>query len=141
MIVFLDTNILLDVLADREPFAPASRRLWELSELNRVVGTVSAISFNNIYYILRKAANDRTAREALKKMRAIFTTAEVDSKILQQAIDSDIRDFEDAVQYFSSLRSGADYVITRNPDDFPDPSPVPVVTPEIFLAGWDSRKV
>lgn len=134
MTVFVDTNILLDVLARREPFFPASRRIWELSELSRIDGLVSAISFNNTFYIIRKAADAETARESLRKIRSIFKPVGLDEKILNQALDSPLGDFEDAIQFFSALYAGASFLITRNPDDFPKDSPVAIVTAETFLA-------
>lgn len=133
MNLFLDTNILLDVLMKREPFFLFSKRLWELSEVNKVNGIVSALSFNNIFYIVRKNGGDQLARDCIKKIRSIFSISEVDSKILNQAIDSEIDDFEDAVQYFSALRVGARFLITRNPDDFPSSTPIAIITPEMFL--------
>lgn len=133
MKVFLDTNILLDVLIKREPFFVFSKRLWELSELNKLIGIVSALSFNNIFYIVRKNSDGYLARDCVKKLRAIFEICEVDSKILNQAIDSEIKDLEDAVQYFSALRTGAKFLVTRNPDGFPASTPIAIVTPEMFI--------
>ncbi|HEY3128336.1 MAG TPA: PIN domain-containing protein [Acidobacteriota bacterium] len=134
MIVLLDTNILLDVLANRQPYVAASRKLWELSELSKIEGVISAISFNNIFYIVRKAAGNIVARECLRKLRAIFRPIEVDERILNQAIDSPIEDFEDAIQYFTAFRAGASYLVTRNPGDFPKQSPIPVLTAEMFIS-------
>ncbi len=134
MIVLLDTNILLDVLANRYPYVVASKRLWELSELNKIQGVISAISFNNIYYILRKAKGSAVARDCLRKLRSIFRPIAVDEKLLSQAIDSPIEDFEDAIQYFSAFRAGAAYLVTRNPDDFPKASALPILTAEMFAS-------
>lgn len=134
MTVFVDTNILLDVLGKRQPFLEASKRIWQLSELNRIREVVSAISFNNVFYILRKAGGAAQAREALGKIRSVFTPVGLDEKILNQALHSSIEDFEDAIQFFSALQVGASYLITRNPNDFPSDSPVSVLTAEMFVA-------
>lgn len=132
--IFVDTNILLDVLADRKPFVTTSRIIWELSEANRIQACVSAISFNNIYYILKKAGGVKIAKKALENLRGIFTAILVDEKILNQAIDSEQDDFEDAIQYFCAMRIGARWLVTRNPNDFPHSEKLKIVTPEIFLS-------
>lgn len=139
MILFLDTNVLLDVLADRSPFVNSSKRLWELSEFNEVKGMISAVSFNNIYYIVRKASSASTATECLKRLRSIFNIVEVDDKIITQAIDSKMNNFEDSIQYFCSLRCKASHLITRNPADFPRTQALYIVTPEVFLLSWDKK--
>ena len=89
MRLFVDTNLLLDVLARREPFYAASARIWSLCETGACEGFVSAISFNNVYYIVRKARNDEVARKALVLMRDIFGSVAPDQQILNQAIDAD----------------------------------------------------
>lgn len=139
MIVLADTNILLDVLAARQPFLPAAQKVWELCELHRITGVVSAISFNNVYYIVRKAEGPRKARECLRRIRAIFQPVGVDERILEQAMNSPIHDFEDAIQYFSALRAGADCLVTRNPADFPARSAVSIITADAFVRRWNEQ--
>jgi len=129
----IDTNILLDVLANREPYVGASKRLWELSEVNEIEGVISAISFNNIYYIVRKIGGRDIAQKAVENLRGIFSTAVVDEKIISQAIESDIDDFEDAIQYYCGIRAGCRFLITRNPLDFPKKTTLQIITPELFL--------
>ena len=136
MIILADTNILLDVLAARQPFLPAAQTVWELSELKQITGVVSAISFNNVYYIVRKAHGERKARECLRRARAVFSPIATDERILDQAMNCPIRDFEDAIQYFSALHIGADYLVTRNPADFPVRGAIPVVSAEDFVRRW-----
>lgn len=140
MTVLFDTNVLLDALTARKPFCGSSQELLELSERNEIEGVISAISFNNIYYIVRKARSESVARDCLKKLRAIVKAIAVDEKLLNQALDSRIGDFEDAIQYFCSIRARASYLITRNPDDFPRSPEITIVTPEIFLSSWDRSK-
>ena len=118
MKVLVDTNILLDVLAERFPFYACSAKIWTLAELGRIEAFVSSISFNNVYYIVRKAADKRRARQALRLMRDIFVPVATDARIISQAIDSDIDDFEDAVQLYSAASIQADCIITRNVKDF-----------------------
>lgn len=134
MKVFVDTNILLDVLAQREPFYPDSAAVWTLAEQGRIVGLVSAVSFTNIFYIVRKLSVARAARSALAHLRSVFTIVGCDGLVVNQAIDRDIKDFEDAVQYVSATQAGADCMLSRNPADFPRTGECPVLTPAEFLA-------
>ncbi|WP_367268171.1 PIN domain-containing protein [uncultured Thiohalocapsa sp.] len=97
---------------------------------------VSAISFNNVFYIVRKARDLATARRALVLLRDVFASVAPDQRILNQAIDSDIPDFEDALQFYSALHARADYLLTRNVGDFPA-GILPVLAPDEFLALLD----
>ena len=133
MKLFVDTNVLLDVFGRREPFYEDSARIWTLAETGEVAGFVSAMSFPNIFYILRRAEGYRAARKAMGLIRDAFSLVPFDSQITNQAIDSDIKDFEDAIQFFSALRSGADSLITRNTRDFPT-GDVLIQTPTEFIA-------
>ena len=130
--LFIDTNLLLDVLAERKPFYNSAARVWSLCETGVCQGIVSAISFNNVFYIVRRARNTDVARRALILMRGVFASVAPDQQILNQAIDSDIPDFEDAIQFFSAQRAGADYLLTRNASDFPKTG-LPILAPDEFL--------
>lgn len=131
--VFIDTNILLDVLAKRAPFYAASAKVWTLAENGKVTGMISTLSFNNIYYIMRRQSGGGGAKMAIRLLHGIFTTVPPDNQILNQALDSEMADFEDALQFFSALHAGAQCIVTRNPDDFPT-GHIPILTPEEFLA-------
>jgi len=133
MNVFIDTNILLDVLARREPFYADSSQVWTLAETGRISGFISTLSLSNLFYILRRMKGRKIARKALGILRDIFNLPPLDVQITNQAIDSDIKDFEDAIQFFSALRSGATVLITRNPKDFLG-ADVAIQTPTEFLA-------
>ncbi|MCP4378972.1 MAG: PIN domain-containing protein [bacterium] len=133
MRLFVDTNVVLDVLLRREPFLEHSARIVTLAETAQVAGYVSALSFPNVFYLLRRNKGQQAARKAMSGMRDIFSIVPLDSQITNQAIDSDIKDFEDAIQFFSALRVGADSLITRNSRDFPS-GDVSIQTPAEFLA-------
>lgn len=133
MRIFVDTNLLLDVLAKREPFYTAAARVWTLAETGACEALVSAISFNNVFYIVRKALDAASARRALVLLRDVFASVAPDQRILNQSIDSDIPDFEDAIQFYSALHARADYLLTRNVGDFPIGT-LPVLAPDEFLA-------
>ena len=135
MTVFVDTNVLLDVLSYRKPFYEASAEVWSLAERGELRAHISAISFNNIYYVIRKLKDRNTAEKALRLLRDIFESVAPDRQILNQSIDADFDDFEDAVQFHSALRAKATCLISRNPRHFPKSS-LPVLTPEEFLATY-----
>ncbi|MFT5365529.1 MAG: putative nucleic acid-binding protein [Candidatus Latescibacterota bacterium] len=138
MIVFVDTNILLDVLVRREPHYQNSARVWTLAERGEITTYISAISFNNIYYILRKIDGKTAANNALKLLRDVFESIPPDTRIINQAIDSECDDFEDAIQFHSAVRVGAQVLITRNPNDFPTSS-ITIASPDEFLKLWATR--
>ena len=133
MNVFVDTNILLDVLARREPFYADSARVWTLAETDEVAGFASTLSLPNLFYLIRRTKGHAAARKAVGILRDIFHWVPLDVRITNQAIDADIKDFEDAIQFFSAVRAGAAVLITRNPKDFPG-SGVAIQTPGEFLA-------
>ncbi|MBI2440333.1 MAG: PIN domain-containing protein [Lentisphaerae bacterium] len=142
MKVFLDTSVLLDILARHEPFYAASAEVWSLAESGTVQGFISAISFNNIYYVIRKTAGKRNADKALRILRDIFAPVAPDTLILNQAIDSTMNDFEDAIQFHSAIRAGADCLITRDPGHFRKvETNMAISTPDEFLAVWRQRRV
>jgi len=119
MNLFLDTNILLDVLGQRDPhYAPAARLLAEI-EKKGAKATVSAISFNNIHYIMRKVSGAAKAREAVVSMSAAFAIVPLDAAVIQEAINMTMSDFEDAIQYVSAVHAGAEYFVTRDEAHFP----------------------
>jgi predicted nucleic acid-binding protein len=133
MDVFVDTNVLLDVLTQREPFYDDSVAVWTLAEQGKIRGFVSVLSFSNVYYIVRRLSDRRTADRAMLLLRGTFTAVACDEQVLSQAIDAGMKDFEDAIQYHSALRVNASCLITRNPDHFPR-SALPIATPAEFLA-------
>ena len=135
MNILVDTNIILDVLAHRKPFYNASARVWSLAECGDITAFISVISYNNVYYIGRKAAGKEKAREAMRMMRDVFKTIAVDDQLINQSIDSDIDDFEDAIQYHSGLHAHVRHLVTRNTRDFPDGA-ISVLAPDEFLAVW-----
>ncbi|MBT3295155.1 MAG: PIN domain-containing protein [Verrucomicrobia bacterium] len=139
MRVLVDTNVLLDVIAAREPFYQAAARLWSLAEHDQIEAFVSAISFNNVFYIVRKSAGKEKADEALRAIRDLFTPVPLDATLINRSMDAPIDDFEDAVQFHSASRENVDYLVTRDPDGFPHTG-VAILSPHEFLAIWDARE-
>src|SRR6185295_4639388 len=100
------------------PFAEAADGTWKLVEEGLLTGYVSAISFNNIFYIARKKDGVAKAVQALRLVRGVFRVVPLDELILDRALASSGRDFEDAIQGASATRIAADYIVTRNSRDF-----------------------
>lgn len=131
MKLFIDTNILLDVLLRRDPFHRASGEIWRWAE-ETGDGCVSAISFTNGFYVLRKALGKDRAWEALRRIRPVFQTIDLTTSVLDRAIALGLPDFEDAVQIASAESVDAVLIVTRDVTDFAASS-VSAVTPEVAL--------
>ena len=132
MKIFIDTNVLLDVLLERKGVFEDSASIWALCERAGFEGYVSAISFNNTHYVISKVHSKKKADQAMRTIIDSFDIISLDKQILSQATDSSFKDFEDAIQFFSAIRCDADYLITRNVKDFLQED-MPVLTPEEFL--------
>ncbi|GHV67193.1 PIN domain-containing protein [Bacteroidia bacterium] len=131
--IFLDTNVVLDYLTKREPFAKPALALFSLAESNHFKINISAISHTTIYYILRKVNSHQEIIENLTVLSDLCCVLPVDKMVLDQAMRSGFMDFEDAVQYYSALQNPiCDVVITRNVKDFRS-AKIAVMTPDEFL--------
>jgi predicted nucleic acid-binding protein len=131
--IFVDTNILLDVLTKREPFYHDSAMIWSLCESRELEGYVSIISFNNIFYIARKLEGKEAAYDMMRMIRGVFRPVAMDEQNLQQALDAGFADFEDAIHFHAAIACCAHALVTRNPKDFPAHGP-PVLNAAEFLA-------
>jgi predicted nucleic acid-binding protein len=116
--VHVDINVLLDVLAHREPHFAASAAVWGAAETGRIHGQVSANSLTTLYYLLRRAANRSTALEGVRLVRDVFEVVPVDLELIDRALASKRRDFEDAVLIESALRAEANAIVTRDAQHF-----------------------
>jgi predicted nucleic acid-binding protein len=135
--VLCDINFILDIFLKREPFYAPSARLFALIEKKKLRGFLSAQSFPILYYLLSREVKRDKAFRVLEKLQIVFSIAAVDEKVIRLSLASDFKDFEDAVQYYSALQAGADFVITRNKQDYKSDR-IPVMTPEEFLAAIKS---
>ena len=133
MKLFLDTNIVIDVIANREPFVEDSQIILNLCETGKAEGVISALTLCTISYVLRKFATPGMMRTKLRDLRNILTPIDLSVSLLDKAIASSITDFEDAVQFYTASYSDADVIITRNIKHFPQDN-IPVLTPTEFLA-------
>ena len=132
MRVLLDTNVVLDLLLEREPFFTPARRLFVLIESGRIEGVLCATSVT-LHYLLGRALDGRRADRAVQTLLELFAIAPVDGAVLREASMVQGVDFEDDVIAASARRSGAEHIITRDRMGFGD-AKVPVSSPEEFLA-------
>jgi predicted nucleic acid-binding protein len=131
--LFLDTNIILDIFLQREPFYANAAAIWLKIESNELEGLVSLQSLGTIFYLLRKRTDTPTARKSLKTLCRVVKIADSPSQAGYMALQSTQPDFEDALQYAIAVFAKADCLITRNSSDFPKRGKIPVFTPEEFL--------
>ncbi len=130
--ILIDINILLDVLQRREPFYEASARLLTLAETGRIRGFIAAHSVTTLFYLIQKDKSSAHARASITNLLQILEIAPVDQTTIEQALNLDYRDFEDAVQMISALQCRAEYLLTRNVTDY-QPALLPVIQPVDFL--------
>jgi len=131
--LFLDTNVVIDLLAKREPFYRSAAQLFSLADKMKLQLCVSALSFANINYILLKEKKPEEARLILRKLKLLVEVISLDDRIIGLSLnDVDFKDYEDALQYYSALENGANVIITRNLKDF-QKSKIPVLTAEQYL--------
>ena len=133
MKLLIDANILLDVLQNRENFVRASSMVWKLCETEQAKGYISALTFANLVYIMRKEMDAQRIEEVLHMLSLIFEFAELNDSDLFRAAALQWPNFEDAVQSVTAERIHADYIITRNVRDF-SRSKVIAFTPDELLA-------
>lgn len=132
MRLLIDANILLDVLENRQPHIEASSIIWKLCEVGRAEGYVSALTFANLVYVMRKELSAEQVEEIWKKLRLIFFIADLTEKDMENAATAKWDDFEDAIQSATASRIGADYIVTRNEKDYKS-STVPAISPADLL--------
>ena len=133
MKLLIDGNILLDVLQKREPHWNSSSLIWKLCETEQAEGFVSALTFANLVYVMRKELSPEAIADVVKKLSMIFRFADLAAADLSDAAALQWHDFEDAVQAVTAQRLHTDSIITRNVRDFRH-SKIPAFTPDEFLA-------
>ena len=133
MVLLIDANIILDVLMNRREFVKDSSIIWKLCETEKAKGYVSALTFANLVYIMRKQLNPEAIEDVYRKLSLIFTFTDLSVSDLTRAAELNWSDFEDAVQSVSAERIHADYIITRTVRDF-SKSKVMALAPAELLA-------
>ena len=118
MKILFDTNVILDVLLDREPFSNDAAFLMSLVEKSEIIGIICATTVTTIHYLANKALGPQATSRHIQTLLALFVIAPVNRVVLEGAVKSKFKDFEDAVLHESAIHAGAEYIVTRNIDDF-----------------------
>ena len=130
--LFLDTNIVLDLLAYRMPFYTEAAKLFSLADKKKLKLSISALCLADAHYILLKQNPDLEVRNILRKFKVLVNVLPLDDKITDLALSSEFRDFEDAIQYYTAIEHDQEIIITRNQSDFKE-SKLPVMTAREFI--------
>ena len=131
--VFVDTDVIIDFLTDRQPFANASSELFELHLREEVTIYISALCINNVYYLIRTLLGHKRAIEVIEELLFLTEVIGTSKQELVQALKNNFKDFEDSVQYSSALKiKDLKAIITRNVSDYRK-SEIAVFTPINFL--------
>ncbi|MCG7857292.1 type II toxin-antitoxin system VapC family toxin [Flavihumibacter sp.] len=138
--LFLDTNVIIDVLANRQPFSDAAARVFHLAETGKLKLFISALSYSNIYFIIRRNSSHKEIISILRDLEALTETLDVTKQVISHSLLSDFKDFEDAIQYQTALISKRiDVIVTRNVKDYKN-SALPVLTPEEVISAIENLK-
>lgn len=136
--VLIDTDVLMDFLFDRKPYAKYATELMNLCAENQVHGFTTPVIISNVYYLLRKTAKHNIIVEKIKQLLTIIEIVKMDENAVMSALNSDLKDFEDALQNFSAIENGEiKIILTRNVKDFKK-SELAILTPETYLKGKPS---
>jgi predicted nucleic acid-binding protein len=130
--LFLDTNVVLDLLGEREAFYEPAAKIATLADKGRIQIIVSALTYSTVYYILSRFEDKEVVKEKIRKLRVIAQTSDLTDKVSDQGLTSKFRDFEDSLQYYCAVETNCNKLITRNVKDFKE-SRIPVLTPEEYL--------
>jgi len=130
--IFVDTNIIIDLLAKRNPFYKDAQELFTLSDKKEIQLCISSLSFANAYYSIVKHHKEVDAKKYLAKFKVLVKVLPLEDKAIELALASDFNDFEDGLQYFVAMDNESDIIITRNKKDFKK-SKIPVMTAGEYL--------
>lgn len=139
MVILVDTNIIIDALANREPYADDAKRIMEKCAAREITGILAAHSIPNLFYILRKNFSQDERRFLLKNLCEIFQVSDLNEKKIVAALENNaFSDFGDGLQEECAVETMADYIVTRNPVDFKH-SRVKVILPDELLRELEKK--
>jgi len=131
--ILIDTDVILDFFFDRKPHSDNSTIILNLCELGQLKGFITPVIISNTYYLLRRTARHEKVVEKLKQLLTITHVLQMDRQVIEKALNSEFKDFEDALQNFSAINHGKiEVIITRNVKDYKK-SEIGVLTPESFV--------
>lgn len=129
MKILFDTNVVLDLLLDRDPFSDTAARLFSRADEGDITGFINATTVTTVHYLARRTVGDRRARREIGNLIDLFDVAPVNLTVLEGALESRFTDFDDAVMYHAALNVNAEGIVTRNVGDFKR-AKIPVYTPD-----------
>lgn len=130
--ILFDTNVVLDVLLDRQPYVEASAAAWAAVETGVSEGMLAAHAVTTIHYLVRKEMGSGKAMRVISAILRVFAVAAVDGAVVQEALQLRFSDFEDAVTAAAARLAGCECIVTRDPKGFRG-SPVRSLTPEAVM--------
>lgn len=130
--ILVDTNIIIDLLTKRKEFYIPASELFTLADKKEIKLAISSLTFANTFYMISKELNDKKAKEILRKFKLLVKVLPMDDKIIDLSLNSDFKDFEDAIQYYTAIENNLEIIITRNLKDF-KLAKIPVMTAENYL--------
>lgn len=130
--LFLDTNVMLDLLGERLPYYNSIAKIATLAEKEEFAMVVSALSYTTVSYVLQKYQNADLVKEKLRRFKIISEICSLDEVIIEKGLNSNFSDFEDALQYYSALKADCAVILSRNGKDFKQ-SQIPVMTADEYL--------
>ncbi len=126
--VLFDTNIILDIVLEREPFFEEALNLFELIDADVISAFITATTITDIYYISKKVKGHKESHEFITHLVQVVNILGIDKEIIINALSKEMKDFEDAIQITASEFNEIDYVITRNKSDFKNISSTKIMT-------------
>ena len=136
--LFVDSDIILDLLAEREPHYIHAARLFTLINQNKIIAYTSPLIFANLHYLLKQQTTNFVALKSLRKLKTLINILPIDERIIEQSLNSEFNDFEDAIQYYTAVNNGITIIITRNKIDYRR-SKIDILTAEEFLKSLDTK--
>lgn len=131
--IFLDTNIILDLLGQRIPFYDSIARIATLADQKKITLVISPLSFTTVDYVLNKFESTEAVLNKLRKFKIICEVCEVNEETVEKGLNSNFKDFEDAVQYFTAVQANCSIILTRNGKDFKNAT-IPIMSAEEYLS-------
>jgi predicted nucleic acid-binding protein len=137
--IFVDSDVILDLLAKREPYYIHAAKLFTLIDQQKVTAFTSPIVFANLHYLLKRMTSNKAALKSLRKLKTFINVLPTDKRVIEQSLNSEFNDFEDAIQYFTSVNNGINIIITRNVKDYKK-SKISISTAEEFIKTWEAEQ-
>ncbi len=138
--VLIDSDVILDSLFDRKPFAEYATMVLRMCETGTIKGFLTPLIYSNVYYLLRQTAKHEKVIEKLKQLFEITEVLQMDRKVIENALNSGFKDFEDSLQNYSAVNNGnIDLILTRNLKDYKS-SALGVFTPETYLKSINASR-